>query len=732
MGVLRIDHPDILEFIQSKNDKKSFRNFNISVLVTDKFMTAYYDDETYDLINPHNGEVVKKLPARLVMDYIVFSAHSCGDPGMVFIDRINKKHSLRNLEIKGVNVCIGKDVLVPSKDGMTKISDVKGAVYNGKKKLYRIFTKDGYELDATEDHKILTDVGWKEVRDLSCDDNLTLSVLSYFGDRGTYEAGLISGWYLGDGWHTGKDDRATLAFYGKDKGDLVSFYHDAVKKELGQDLLCTESENRIDIRSRKILKLIDIWGLKDKKNLDMLFESTKDFQKGFLQGLFTADGYFKGKSTSKFVVSLAQSNLNTLKKVQLLLLNFGVKSHIYENRRLAGYREMPDGKGGMKSYWCEANHELDITGMDAEIFANDIGFLLRYKQEPLIHLLQTPARGPYKRSFTTGFMKIEELGEDDVYDLVNMPGHRFSANGIVVHNCGEQPLAPNESCLLGAINLSKFVKDEKVNYKELRRIVTLVVHFLDNLIDVNNYPLKQIDVATRKARKIGVGIMGWAEMLIQLGVPYDSKEALELAESVMGFIDNEAHKASRDLAVVRGNFPLFDDYKRNYRNMRNAVVTTAAPTGSRSILADTSSGIEPLFSVAQTRVTGDGMILSDFNKYFIKALEDRGLWNEELKLLVGKKGHVGDIDGIPDDIRELYKTSHEIPSLQHVLMQAAFQKHIGSSVSKTVNFNNGATLEDVRDVYLKAYETGCKGITVYRDGSLGKQVLYAGCETCDL
>ena len=402
MGVIRIDHPDILEFIQSKNDKKSFKNFNISVLVTDKFMTAYYDDETYDLINPRNGEVVRKLPARLVMDYIVLSAHSCGDPGMVFIDRINKKHSLRNLEIRGVNVC------------------------------------------------------------------------------------------------------------------------------------------------------------------------------------------------------------------------------------------------------------------------------------------------------------------------------------------GEQPLAPNESCLLGAINLSKFVKDGKVDYKELRRIVTLVVHFLDNLIDVNIYPLEQIDKATRNARKIGVGIMGWAEMLIQLGVSYDSKEALELAESVMGFIDDEAHKASRDLAVIRGNFPLFVDYKRNYRNMRNAVVTTAAPTGSRSILADTSSGIEPLFSVAQTRITGDGMILSDFNKFFIKTLKERGIWNEELKILVGKKGHIGDIDEIPDDIKELYKTSHEIPPLQHVLMQAAFQKHIGSSVSKTVNLNNDATLENVREVYLKAYETGCKGITIYRDGSLGKQVLYAGCETCDL
>jgi ribonucleoside-diphosphate reductase alpha chain len=230
--------------------------------------------------------------------------------------------------------------------------------------------------------------------------------------------------------------------------------------------------------------------------------------------------------------------------------------------------------------------------------------------------------------------------------------------------------------------------------------------------------------------------MGWAEMLIQMDIPYDSPEALELAEKVMGFIDREAHNASKALAVVRGNFPLFDKYKKRYSAMRNAVLTTAAPTGSRAIIASTSSGIEPLFAIGQTRITADGLRLMDVNKHFVAKAEELGIWNESLKAMISTKGKLDGFEAegitIPKKFRSLFKTAHEIPPMQHVLMQAAFQKHIGSSVSKTVNLPHSATIEDVKDVFLKSNYHGCKGITVYRDGCREGQTLTLGCEICEL
>jgi len=329
-------------------------------------------------------------------------------------------------------------------------------------------------------------------------------------------------------------------------------------------------------------------------------------------------------------------------------------------------------------------------------------------------------------------------------DVINdkHPLRNMEIKGVNV--CGEQPLAPYESCLLGAINLSKFVKEGEVDYKELKRMVGLVVHFLDNMLDVNVFPLKEIQIATMNSRKIGVGVMGWAEMLIQMNTSYDSSEAVELAEKVMGFIDREAHNFSRDLAMIRGNFPLFDDYKKRYNSMRNAVLTTAAPTGSRSVLAGTSSGIEPLFAIAQTRVTGDGVRMPDVNDFFVEKAKEAGIWNDDLKAILAKHGNLsksslwgsdmaafGNVR-VFEKIRKLFKTAHEIPPEQHVAIQAAFQKHIGSSVSKTVNLNNGARLEDVKGVFLKAYESGCKGITIFRNGCLDSQVLNLGCEVCEL
>ncbi|MEK6715064.1 MAG: ribonucleotide reductase N-terminal alpha domain-containing protein [Candidatus Omnitrophota bacterium] len=793
MGILRCDHPDILEFIQCKENNKDITNFNISVSLTDDFMKKLEKAEDYDIIDPHTKKSVGRLNTKEVFDLIVKQAHKNGEPGVIFIDRMNEFNPTPQLgEYESTNPCIGADSLIPTEKGLIPIGRLakeypEGGIgilnsvgffkptkifSTGIREIFKIKTKAGFELKVTANHPILTRRGWVNVSDLrvgeteiklqnmaggfSEDQRLPFNVVSnYQGKNNRYyrtnlpqvwsqDLGILLGWLIGDGNMHGNQE-SVFFYFGKDDVAAFKQMHKIINNFYGRNVSVSDraGEWQINISSKLFFNFLTALGverlLADKKQVpESMFTAPKEAVIGFLKGLFSSDGtvnYVEGKSS---YARLSSASLILLKQVQLLLINLGIFSRIYENRKpeKTGPFKYITQYGNEKVYNSKPYHELEISRQDVMKFINDIGFI-GDKHTAKIKLLCVKSmrkKGYYQRERFDKIVSIEPLGDSAVYDLTEPVMHSFVANGMNIHNCGEQILLPYESCNLGSINLSLMLKEAlagcEVDWQKLKRTVHTGVRFLDNVIDMNKFPLEEIEQNTKKTRKIGLGVMGWGSMLCRLGIAYDSDEALKLAEKIMSEILKEARAESRILAEEKGEFPAYKQSiyaKKNASKMRNATLTTIAPTGTISIIAGPcSSGIEPLFALSYYRNVMDNDKLVEVDNVFEEAAKKRGFYSRALMEKIAESGGVKDIPEVGEDIKRVFVTAHDIAPDWHIKMQAVFQKYTDNAVSKTVNFPQSSTVEDVKKVYLSAYELGCKGVTIYRDKSREEQVLNIG------
>ncbi|MCL5291949.1 MAG: ATP cone domain-containing protein [Actinobacteria bacterium] len=805
MGILRCDHPDILEFVTAKRQPGFLTNFNVSVAATDEFMKKAVEGGEIELVNPRTGVKVGRLSAPYLFDVIVASAWTTGDPGLFFIDRTNEANPTPNIgQFESTNPCVVGSTRIATSDGLvtmeelfiskeslavlTRVGGTNGASVSTEQRVlpavpvfktgsnqpvYRVETKHGFELTATGNHRFLTPNGFVELKDLKIGDELYLQageglwsekydlppfLPEHHTAKGRYAAGIgkgkirpparwpkelgqLLGWAVGDGFLT-LNSGAMVAFtFGEAERHLLPHFRKVFADWFGAAGYLREQRGSMQMRykgfpARFLANLgLDTAKSHEKKVPESIWSAPREAVAGFMQGLFTTDGTVNlSEKKGSCSIRLASSSKALLQEVQLLLLNFGIISRLHLRRE---QREayLPGSDGEPKRTKTQPQYELIIDKANRDRFIDQIGFMSDAKQAKAESFIRAKKRKSNRETFTTTVASVEFAGYADVYDTMQPFTHTVIYNGIITHQCGEVPLLPFESCNLGSINLSKMLTRCPdgtrctIDWEHLKETVHLSVHFLDNVIDASLYPLTQIDEITKANRKIGLGVMGFAEMLLKLGIAYDSEESVTKGEEVMAFIYEEAKRASVKLAEARGSFPNFKGSKwekAGYKRMRNATVTTIAPTGTIGIIAGTSSGIEPIFAISYARQVMEGTTLLETNATFEEVAKARGFSNRELMLEIAKTGTVRDREDTPEDVRRLFATAFDVAPEWHVQIQAVFQKYTDNAVSKTVNLPQTATMEDVRRIYLMAYELGCKGITIYRYGSKPEQVLYIG------
>ncbi len=776
MATMRCDHPDIEAFIEAKREPGRLRMFNLSVLVTDAFMAAVRQDDPWDLV--FGGTVYRTVQARALWDTIVRSTYAFAEPGVIFIDRINKLNPLSYAEtIHATNPCVTADTWVHTGDGPRQVRDLVGCRFRaqvdgrdvetgpsgffptGRKPVLAVRTREGHCLRLTADHRVLTagsrtrrriGKAWKQAGDLAPGDMIVLhdhrAAPSWPGPY-TQEQGYLIGLLVGDG--TLKTDKAVLSVWKRraaangdaapDGADGVMAAALAAAKTLphradfaGWSPVPDRREHRLSLAAVRAMAL-DLGMAPGSKVLTPKIEAaSSDFTIGFLRGFFDADGSVQGVQEKGVSIRLAQSDLERLRAVQRMLARLGIIATIYADRRPAQTRSLPDGKGGRRAYRTGAQHELVIANENVGRYGELIGFADTEKQAKLEFALANYKRRPNRERFLAVVDTVEPVGEEEVFD-VQVPGvNAFDANGLYVHNCGEQPLPPYGACLLGSINLARLVErpfeaDAALHLDELQRLTAVAVRMMDNVTDISNFPLPEQQGEAQAKRRIGLGVTGLADALIMCRARYGSADAVRLAERWLAAIQKAAYLASAGLAAEKGSFPLFDAEKylatpamaeadREVRDairskgLRNALLTSIAPTGTISLLADNvSSGVEPVFTWSYTR----NVLMPDGTRREEEVADYAWRLYRRLK-------------GADAPLPDWFVDARGLSPRDHVVMQAAVQKYVDSSISKTINCPEDIGFDAFKDVYAMAFDMGCKGCTTYRPNDVTGAVLTAG------
>jgi ribonucleoside-diphosphate reductase alpha chain len=770
-------HPDIFDFITSKRTAGQITNANISVGISDKLMEAIKADGDWTLRFPDtshptydaewDGDIEKwekagcpvvhyrTVKARDIWNAIIESAWASAEPGVFFKERYNKmSNSWYFAPIICTNPCVTGDMriytnkgLIPARElfedetefevtidgrfGLSENTTPSSRVFmTGVKPVYRVQTREGYYLRATADHRVMTARGWVEVRNLMKHDRIyILNRKGGFGQEGSLELGRALGWMVSTDALT--RDEAALSFFGEEKQRLAPSFDDCVNDlaapltvgarahAVGATQTADRSEARVTSQPPRSPAEAQGLAAKTRRVPEAVFRGSEDMQRGFLQALFTANGGFQDGGRKGGSVRLASNEMALLEDVQQLLLNFGIASRLRRNPRRAGCRTI-SAADHQPAHRCEDQHELVISDRSLNVFADEIGFLMPHKQNALVECIRRGSCSTSSEPFTALVESVTEDGCEEVFDLTEPLTHSFVANAFVVHNCGEQGLPAFGVCNLGAINLAKFYDHERddVKWDELDTAVRYAIRFLDNVIDATPYFFEENKRQQMSERRVGLNNMGLAELLIRLRLRYGSPESLAFIDKLYAFIARAAYEASADLAVEKGAFPKFDAEKflqsgfmrtmpEDIREMirkkgiRNVTLLTQAPNGTTGTMVNTSTGIEPFFSWVYYRKSRLGL-------------------HEEKVPLVQEwlDAHPGETK-LPD----YFVTAMELAPEDHARVQAAIQRWCDSSISKTSNLPRHYTVEQTGKFYELLYELGCKGGTVYRDGSRDEQVL---------